>query len=49
MLTSIGRLTGLTYDKDPSVVPVDGFQEKPVDPQTLIARVNALLGRKETR
>jgi DNA-binding response OmpR family regulator len=47
MLTSIGKVTGLPYGKDPDMVPVDAFIEKPVDPATLVARVAALLGKKE--
>ncbi len=47
MLTSIGKVTGLTYDKNSDLVPVDSFVEKPVDPAALVAEVAALLGRKE--
>jgi DNA-binding response OmpR family regulator len=47
MLTSISRVTGLAYGKDSDVVPVDDFVEKPVDPRTLLGKVNALLVRKE--
>jgi DNA-binding response OmpR family regulator len=47
MLTNISRVMGMTYDKDESVVPVDDFQEKPIHPNTLIAKVNALLKKKE--
>ena len=43
MLTSIGRVTGLEYDKDESIVPVDDFIEKPTDAATLVAKVKALL------
>ena len=31
---------GLNIDKDDEIVPVDEFQPKPVEPQTLIAKVN---------
>jgi len=43
MFTSIGKVTGMNYDKDDSLVPVDDFVEKPVSPATIIAKVNALL------
>lgn len=47
MLTSISRVTGLTYGKDKDVVPVDAFVEKPVDPGTLLHKVSDLLAGKE--
>lgn len=47
MLTSIGKVTGLDYGKDDSLVPVDDFQEKPIDPATLVAKVDELLSKKE--
>jgi DNA-binding response OmpR family regulator len=47
MLTSIGRVTGLTYGKDEALVPVDDFQEKPIDSATLVAKVDELLSKKE--
>jgi DNA-binding response OmpR family regulator len=43
MLTSIGKVTGLAYGIDKEMVPVDAFQEKPVDPQVLLAKVRQLL------
>lgn len=43
MLTSIGKVTGLAYGIDKEMVPVDAFQEKPVDPQVLLAKVQQLL------
>jgi len=43
MLTSIGKVTGMNYGKDDSLVPVDDFVEKPVAPKTIIAKVNSLL------
>jgi CheY-like chemotaxis protein len=49
MLTSVNAAMGLHIDKDDEVVPVDEFQEKPVDPPTLIRKVEQLLaGRKES-
>jgi len=47
MLTSVGAATGMKCDKDPDVVPVDEFQEKPVDPHTLVAKVAKLLSAKQ--
>jgi len=47
MLTSIGKVTGLTYGRDSDLVPVDAFVEKPVDPAVLVAKVAALLSEKE--
>ena len=43
MLTSVNAAMGLNIDKDEEMVPVDEFQSKPVDPQTLIAKVKKLL------
>jgi len=47
MLTSISKVSGLTYGRDSDIVPVDEFQEKPVDPATLVAQVKRLLAGKE--
>jgi len=46
MLTSIGRVTGLSYGKDEELVPVDDFHEKPIEPATLVRKVNELLAVK---
>lgn len=43
MLTSISKVTGMTYGRDDEVLPVDDFAEKPIDPKTLLAHVNMLL------
>jgi DNA-binding response OmpR family regulator len=43
MLTSVNAAMGLNIDKDGEIVPVDEFQPKPVEPQTLIAKVKKLL------
>ncbi|HEY5388070.1 MAG TPA: response regulator [Thermoleophilia bacterium] len=43
MLTNVNAAMGLNIDKDEEMVPVDEFQPKPVDPQTLIAKVKQLL------
>ena len=47
MLTSIGRVMGLSYGTDAVTVPVDEFVEKPVAPRILLDKVQALLGRKD--
>ena len=46
MLTSISKVTGLRYERDDDLVPVDAFVEKPVTPPDLMQQVDALL-RKE--
>ena len=43
MLTSVNRTMGLQIGKDDEMVPVDEFQEKPVDPDVLVAKVKELL------
>ncbi len=43
MLTSISKVTGLSYDRSADLVPVDAFQEKPVPPKRLLALVDELL------
>jgi DNA-binding response OmpR family regulator len=45
MLTSVNAAMGLNIDKDGEIVPVDEFQPKPVEPQTLVAKVKKLLGQ----
>ncbi len=47
MLTSLGQVTGMEFDKDDALVPVDDFQEKPVAPEDLVHRVQALLEKRE--
>ena len=47
MLTSIGKVTGMDYGKDDSLVPVDDFQHKPIDLDTLVAKVHELLKKRE--
>ena len=44
MLSSVASASGLSFGKDDEMVPVDDFQPKPVDPATLIAKVDKLLG-----
>lgn len=43
MLTSVGRVTGMSYDRDSDLVPVDAFFEKPVRPEDLLSKVRELL------
>ena len=45
MMSGIARATGLAYDKDNEVTPVDDFVEKPVKPAVLLDKINALLKR----
>lgn len=49
MLTSVGHVTGLTYDRDDDLVPVDAFFEKPVRPEELLAKVRELLSGQGVR
>jgi CheY-like chemotaxis protein len=49
MLTSVNVAMGLQIDKDSEIVPVDEFQEKPVDPATLIQKVKQLLEQEEAK
>lgn len=46
MLTSLAKVTGYRYGKQEGLVPVDDFQEKPMDPAALVARVGELLTGK---
>jgi len=46
MMTSLDKVTGFNYDRDESLVPVDDYQEKPLDPAKLVARVAALLQKR---
>lgn len=46
MLTSISRASGMEYGQDDEMVPVDDFQEKPVEPSVLVQKVEQLLKRK---
>jgi DNA-binding response OmpR family regulator len=43
MLTSVGKVTGMEFDKDSDLVPVDAFFEKPVRPEDLLAKIEELL------
>jgi DNA-binding response OmpR family regulator len=43
MLTSVGKVTGLSYGSDSDLVPVEAFFEKPVRPDDLLKAVDGLL------
>jgi DNA-binding response OmpR family regulator len=43
MLTSVGKVTGMSYGRDDDLVPVDAFLEKPVRPEDLLKRITELL------
>jgi DNA-binding response OmpR family regulator len=45
MMSNISKVTGLKYDRDDSIMPVDDFLEKPVKAQVLIEKVQSLLNR----
>ncbi len=47
MLTSLSKVVGYSYGREDDVVPVDEFQEKPIEPSALVAKVNELLAAKE--
>ena len=47
MLTSVGKVTGFTYDEDQELVPVNAFFEKPIQPDLLVKKVNELLAIRE--
>jgi DNA-binding response OmpR family regulator len=43
MLTSVGQVTGMDFNKDSEMVPVDTFEQKPIMPSVLLERINQLL------
>ena len=43
MLTSVSLVTGFEFGKDPDLLPVDDFLQKPVDPGLLQQKVNEYL------
>lgn len=47
MLTSVGSVSGLQFDRDDEMVPVDVFLQKPVEPETLLGKVKELLGKEK--
>lgn len=46
MLTNINQVTGMEFGKDEQILPVDDFQQKPIDPQVLLSKVSDLLAKK---
>ena len=46
MLTSVGKVTGMHFDKDSDLVPVDAFFEKPVRPEELLRKMQELLKQR---
>jgi DNA-binding response OmpR family regulator len=47
MLTAISKVTGMRYGPDAELVPVDDFEEKPIEPSVLVAKVTELISRQE--
>ena len=50
MLTGVKDKTGINFKStagDPNWCPVDGFLDKPVEPQVLLAEVEKLLAQKD--
>ncbi|NQT24621.1 response regulator [candidate division KSB1 bacterium] len=45
MLSSVGTISGMRFDKDADMNPVDAFEEKPIQPKKLLAKVKELLSR----
>ncbi|MDD5765366.1 MAG: response regulator [Candidatus Marinimicrobia bacterium] len=45
MLTSVGKVTGMSFDKDSEMVPVDDFEQKPIMPNRLLAKVKEHLSK----
>ncbi|MBN1780178.1 response regulator [bacterium] len=43
MLSSVSKVTGMTFDKDSDLVPVDVFEEKPIRPERLLSQIKKLL------
>jgi CheY-like chemotaxis protein len=47
MMTAIHSTTDLRFAPDQAYLPVDAFIDKPIDPDVLIKKVNALLAQKK--
>ena len=47
MVSGINKVTGLDYDKDSTMVPVEAFLEKPIKPEVLMAKIDELLKPRE--
>jgi DNA-binding response OmpR family regulator len=46
MLTSVRKVTGMRFDRDDDLVPVDAFFDKPVQPEYLLRKVTELLKKQ---
>ena len=46
MLSGISKVTGYSFGRDEEILPVDVFEEKPIEPKALLAKVEGLLSRK---
>jgi DNA-binding response OmpR family regulator len=49
MLTAIHTTTSLRFGPDEAYLPVDDFVDKPVDPDVLLGKVRALIGKPEQK
>ncbi len=47
MLSGISKVTGYSFGRDEEILPVDVFEEKPIEPKALLAKVEGLLRTKE--
>ncbi len=47
MLTAIHTTTSLRFGPDEAYLPVDDFLDKPVDPDVLLEKVQALIGQSD--
>jgi DNA-binding response OmpR family regulator len=45
MLSSVSTISGMQFDIDADMNPVDAFEEKPIRPEKLLATVKKLLSR----
>lgn len=45
MLSSVSTISGMRFDKDEDMNPVDAFEEKPIRPEKLLAAIKELLSR----
>ena len=43
VLSSVSKVTGMTFDKHSDMVPVDAFEEKPIQPEKLLSKIKELL------
>jgi len=43
MLSSVSKVTGMNFDKNSDLVPVNIFEEKPIHPEKLLSQVKELL------